>query len=572
MRAILDSKFASERETAATHGMQAYGPEVSAVVSFGVASRRMPRSGRTDRAQRVVGVGLSSGGLEPLRQMLAVLPSNAGLSLVVLQQPTTPAQKAGKLAAALRTGGTELDVVEAVDGHRVAPNTVVVVPPRTTASLARGALVLRVAKRSRKPIDSLFGSLASALKERAIGVVLAGTVDDGGAGLDAIRKAGGITILEENQSPKQIGKRLAAIVTDPRTPAQSDSQTSDNTLLASIDIAIIVVDSERRVRSFTPKARAIMNLSPADIGRPIGEIETPLRIRELDGTITMVIDTRGAHDSDVHAVDRSSTYRMQIRPVAGGGAVLTFIDISALRTSVDADLRLAADRQRDAFLTSLSDELRTPLSAILLWTDVLRGLDKDDPHRDVAIDTIAECARAEARLVDDLLDLAMSASGELALEAHPIEAEPIVREAIESILPCATERRINLIATLDSNDSYILSDPRRLQQVVKKLLANAVEFTAEGSDILISLRQIGRSLELRIRDRGPGIDADFLPRVFEPFAQQDPSSARVHRGLGIGLALVRYLVERQAGTIDVESSNGEGSTFVVRFPVTTARA
>ena len=331
-------------------------------------------------------------------------------------------------------------------------------------------------------------------------------------------------------------------------------------VLASIDIPIVVVDDERRIRRFNPKAAGVMRLRDADVGRPISEAVTALCLKEI------------ADDREVHTLDRSATYRMQVRPMTGGGSVLTFIDISELRTRVNADLQLAADRQRDTFLTSLSDELRTPLSAILLWTDVLRGLEADDPHRAVAIDTIDECARAEAKLVDDLLDLAMSASGELAIEAQPMEAEPIVRDAIESIAAAAADRRINLIAALDGSGAHIWADPRRLHQVVKKLLANAIQFTVEGSDIHISLHQIGRALQLRIVDRGPGIDADFLPRVFEPFAQQDPTTARAHRGLGIGLALVRYLVERQAGTIDVESSNGQGTTFIVRFPVTTSRA
>jgi signal transduction histidine kinase len=333
-----------------------------------------------------------------------------------------------------------------------------------------------------------------------------------------------------------------------------------DTVIACIDIPIIVVDDERRIRRFNPKAAAVMCLRASDVGRLIGEAVTSMCLREI------------ADDRDVHAIDRSATYRMQVRSMVGGGSVLTFIDVSELRTSVNADLQLAADRQRDTFLTSLSDELRTPLSAILLWTDVLRGLEQDDPHRVVAIDTIDECARAEARLVDDLLDLAMSASGELAIEAKPLEAEPIVRDAIESIEPVAAERRINLIAALDGSGAHIWADPRRLHQVVKKLLTNAVDFSVEGSDIHVSLHHVGRALQLRIVDRGPGIDADFLPRVFEPFAQQDTSTARAHRGLGIGLALVRYLVERQAGTIDVESSNGQGTTFIVRFPVTTSRA
>lgn len=346
----------------------------------------------------------------------------------------------------------------------------------------------------------------------------------------------------------------------------------EDDVLASIDIAIVVVDRARRVRRFSPTAATLMSLSATDIGRSIGELETDtICCRHIDRAVGDVIERGATHDSDVHAKDRSHTYRMQIR-ASNDGAVITFIDISELRTSVDANLRLEADRQRDTFLTSLSDELRTPLSAILLWTDVLRGLEPDDPSRSVAIDTIAECARAEAKLVDDLLDLAMSASGELEFEAHPVEAEPIVRDAIESIMPVANERGVNIVAELNGGAIHIWADTARLFQVVKKLLANAVEFTATGSNIKVSLNVIGRYLQLRIADRGPGIDADFLPRVFEPFSQQDRSTARAHRGLGIGLALVRYLVERQAGTIDVESNSGEGSTFIVRFPVTASRA
>lgn len=321
-------------------------------------------------------------------------------------------------------------------------------------------------------------------------------------------------------------------------------------VLASIDSVIIIVDEERCVRRCTPNADAMMMRLHAEVGR---------RIAELDAVIAHVIETQ---ERETRA-SADGAYRIQIRPYRTSdqhvaGAVLTFTDVSVAQ--------LTSERQRNAFLAALSDELRTPLSAILLWTDVLRGLDGDDLHRHVAIDTIADCARTEAHLVDDLLDLAMSASGDLVIEPTLIDPAAIIRAAVESLQPNARAKSVTLTSDVVAKRSRISADPRRLQQVIAKLLGNAIDFTLVATEVRVSLADTGDLLELRVSDEGPGIDAEFLPRVFEPFAQQDPSKARVHRGLGIGLALVRYLVERQGGTIGVESVVGEGSTFIVRFP------
>ncbi|MEO8551041.1 MAG: chemotaxis protein CheB, partial [Kofleriaceae bacterium] len=192
------------------------------------------KSGKS-REQRVVGVGASAGGLEPLRQLIAALPTTTGLALVVLQH--LPPSQTGKLAALLASA-TQLPVIDAVNGHRVMPNTIVVVPPRTSASLVRGALVLRVSTggaRPRQPIDGLFTSLAAALGPRAIGVVLSGSANDGTEGLRAIRAAGGLTLVQDPATaqfdemprsalaegvaeavlaPAELGARLAATSTD----------------------------------------------------------------------------------------------------------------------------------------------------------------------------------------------------------------------------------------------------------------------------------------------------------------------------------------------------------------------
>lgn len=299
---------------------------------------------------------------------------------------------------------------------------------------------------------------------------------------------------------------------------------------ASIDTAIVIVDNQRRVRLFTAKAGTIMEL---EVGR---------RIPDLDAEIASVIATR-----EIQTISRGA-HRLQVRPFhtrdeCVGGAVVSFLDVST----------------RSSFLSALSDELRTPLSAIMLWTDVLRGLDRDDPDRAIAIDTIAECARAESQLVDDLLDLAMSSSGELLIEPSLIKPSPIIEGAIETLRRTADEKQVTLVGDLD--DTTLWADPQRFHQVVTKLLLNAIEFTAIGTEVRVVIKHG----ELRVIDRGPGIDPAFVANLFEPFAQRDSSKARAHRGLGIGLALVRYLVERQGGTIDVETTVGGGSTFIVRF-------
>jgi two-component system CheB/CheR fusion protein len=262
-------------------------------------------------------------------------------------------------------------------------------------------------------------------------------------------------------------------------------------------------------------------------------------------------------------------YQLSATPIANEQQSLllvALVDITARRRL--EELRKAAEVQRDSFVASVSDELRMPLTAILLWVDVLRDLEREDPQHAVAIDTIADCARNESRLVDDLLDLAMSASGELALDTIELDPASSVRSVVESMRSVADARKLALTTELAAG-ARIRVDARRLQQITSKLLANALEFTPGGNSVNVALEQIGSVVEIRISDTGRGIGAEFLPKAFEPFTQEDPSSSRSHRGLGIGLALVRYLVARQAGTVHATSVEGKGTTITVRFPATT---
>ncbi|MDB4955632.1 MAG: Sensor protein [Myxococcales bacterium] len=477
-------------------------------------------------------------------------------------------------------------------------------------------------------------------------------------------------------------------------------------VLASVDIPIIIVDTARCVRRFTPRARAVMKLIPGDIGRPIADLQPSISVPDLDERITEVIDTLGVNESEVRHPD-GTIYRMQIRPYRTSdntisGAVIAFVDISVLKASirashaardyassiveavptplivVDDRLRIqsanrafhdsfhlsaaeardrslldigtwsaaglrarlekvvgslqtfdeleiqheiegmeprvlligaraippaderrlaligivditdrrqaerdrdrlksielvsaeAAAREKEAFLNAVSHELRTPLSAILLWTQVLRGVGPTDPQRLIGLETIEQSAKAEAQLVDDLLDLALSRSGgaELAVKLEALDAVPVVATVVETLRSDAGHKNIEIQTTL-AGDANVTADPLRLRQITSNLLSNAIKFTPRGGRVAVSVSRSDGTVELRVKDSGKGIRKEFLPHVFEPFTQEDTSTTRVHDGLGIGLALVRHLVERQGGTIAVESAGeGHGATFTVRLP------
>ncbi len=431
-------------------------------------------------------------------------------------------------------------------------------------------------------------------------------------------------------------------------------------VLASVEIAIIMVDIERRIRRFTPRARAVMKLIAGDIGRPIADLKPTVEAPGLDAAIAKVIETLVLHESEVRDPD-GACYRMQIRPYRTSGdqirgAVITFVDITALRAAHDYAtaiietvptpivvlddrlriesanpafyagaqpdwsapslrarldevvatgtgfddlevsraerlLRLGArlipgsrsllvgiaditerrrlERARGAFLDAVSHELRTPLAAILLWAQALRSLPADDPRRAGAIETIVECVGVEARLVDDLIEVASSRSGHLNVELESIDPCPVIEAAVAALRSDADAKQI-AVDVVCVPSAPIGVDPRRLRQIAVSLISNAIKFTPVGGHVWIELVRDGVGMELRVRDTGPGIAPELLATVFEPFSQGDDSRTRAHRGLGIGLALARHLVERHQGTIVASSPGyGHGTTVTVRIPASS---
>ena len=227
-----------------------------------------------------------------------------------------------------------------------------------------------------------------------------------------------------------------------------------------------------------------------------------------------------------------------------------------------------ANRIKDEFLQTLSHELRTPLTAMLGWLSMLRSDRLDKETTSHALETVERNARAQAQLIEDLVDVSRIAGGKLNLEVRPIDLMPVVEAAIDIVRPAANARGIKIEVSTEESLGPVSGDPARLQQIIWNLLSNAVKFTSRDGWVYVSLRRFESSAELVVRDTGMGIEADFLPRVFDRFRQAESPVTRSHRGLGLGLAIVRHLTELHGGTVAAESpGEGLGATFTIRIPL-----
>ena len=232
-----------------------------------------------------------------------------------------------------------------------------------------------------------------------------------------------------------------------------------------------------------------------------------------------------------------------------------------------------ANRAKDLFLGSLSHELRTPLSAIIGWARLLRSGSLADDKRERALETIDRNARAQATLIEDILDLSRITSGKMRLEVAPVEVAHVVEAALDTVRPAAEAKGVRLQAVLDPDAGVLHGDATRLQQIFWNLLSNAVKFTPRGGRVYVRLNRTDSQVELLVSDTGRGIPSGFLPSVFDPFSQADNTSTREYGGLGLGLAIVKHLAELHGGTVRAESDGADkGATFVVRLPVAPVRS
>lgn len=286
----------------------------------------------------------------------------------------------------------------------------------------------------------------------------------------------------------------------------------------------------------------------------------------------MEFRVRHPDDSEVWVLAKGRGVYAEDGTVAG---MLGFVqDISNRKAAEVENERLyrqaeESSRLKEEFLATISHELRTPLSAILGWARMLRLGQLSGEHSEKALETIERNARAQAQLIDDLLDVSRIMTGKLRMDVRPSDPNAFIDAAVESVRPAAEAKGVRIQKVIDTGPVSIPGDPVRLQQVVWNLLSNAIKFTPRGGRVQIRSERVNSHLEIVVTDTGQGISPDFLPHVFDRFRQADQKTSRQHGGMGLGLAIVRHLVEMHGGVVSATSDGeGRGATFTVKLPIT----
>ena len=315
------------------------------------------------------------------------------------------------------------------------------------------------------------------------------------------------------------------------------------------------------------------------IGRSLWEAYPELAGTEMGNHYRRAMEEGVASQFDQRSYLSERWFRVVVEPTEAGISV-SATDISELKRTEES-LRAAkedaeraraeaetANRMKDQFLATLSHELRTPVHAIAGWTQILRSGQLDAAGKSRALDVIERNARLQAQLIGDLLDISRVISGKLRLEMRPAYPVEIVEAALASVRPAAEAREVRVERALDPGAGPVLADPDRLEQIVVNLLGNAVKFTPRGGWVEVRLEEGDGEVRIQVRDGGEGIEPELLPHVFDFFWQADASTTRRQGGLGLGLAIVRQLVELHGGAISAASpGKGGGATFTVSLPL-----
>jgi PAS domain S-box-containing protein len=349
--------------------------------------------------------------------------------------------------------------------------------------------------------------------------------------------------------------------------------------------AVIGMDERGHVTFWNPRAAEIFGWSESEaLGRSLAELALrPGDRAAFAERLARALESGQPGDlgrrTDLLALRRDRSHfpaamSMALRPRGAGLHFTAFVaDITEHKQALQAEQAARRDaedanRAKDEFLATISHELRTPLTAIVGWAQILRAGDLAEAEEDKALSSIERNARAQAQLISDLLDVSRIVTGKLHLELHPVSPVQVVEAAVDTVRPTASARGVDLAMELDRTVGRVAGDAHRLQQVVWNLLANAVKFTPRGGRVRVRARTEGAQAVISVDDTGAGIKPEFLPHVFERFRQADVSAARMHGGLGLGLAIVSHLVELHGGTVTADSPGlGQGSTFTVRLPL-----
>ena len=355
-------------------------------------------------------------------------------------------------------------------------------------------------------------------------------------------------------------------------------------LQAAANVGIVLLGRDLSIRRFSPHAEKQFDLRAADVGRPIGHIRHDLVLGDatqspldLEGLCAEVID--GRREQELEVRDRSGRwYSLRVRSYMTfdnkvDGAVLVVVDINTLKRSEQAvresEAELStADRHKDEFLATLGHELRNPLSALMLGLERMGAVPDDRARSEELRGMMVRQATRMGSLLDELLDLARVTSGKIELSMHCIDLADVVRGAAETVMPLVESQKHKLTLSLPPDKSaLVLGDGVRLTQVVENLLTNAAKYTNAGGQIALTLTLDKDQARIFVRDTGAGISAEFLPHVFEVFTQAPQTLDRSKGGLGLGLPLVKRLVEMHQGQVTASSPGpGQGSEFTVTLP------
>ena len=368
-----------------------------------------------------------------------------------------------------------------------------------------------------------------------------------------------------------------------------EGQRHTRAILETALDAIIGMDHRGLVTEFNPAAERMFGFRRAEaVGRELAALIIPgeLRDQHREGIVRFLATGAGpfldrrVETYGLHASGRSFPVEVAITKVADAPPRFTgFVrDLTTRRDAererddlLQRELRArqdaeAANRAKDDFLATLSHELRTPLNAILGWTRMLLDGTMDEESVRKALQVVDRNARLQARLVEDILDVSRIISGGLTLDLQPVALDTVIGAALDAVRPAADARHIQLRSRLAAASQVTEGDPERLQQIVWNLLANAVKFTDPGGVVTVELEGAGDWIRIRVSDTGIGIEPEFLPHIYDRFRQADGSVSRRFGGLGLGLAIVRHLVDRHGGTVSAASGGrGQGATFTVEL-------
>lgn len=395
-----------------------------------------------------------------------------------------------------------------------------------------------------------------------------------------------VELFQKTVEVKQQATQLAAVNSE-----LSKSEERFRTLCACSPLGIYVADVEGSCTYMNPRCQAICGLtleeSLAEVWQR--EVHPEDRDRVVADWLAWIKESQEySNEFRLAGSENVRWIHVQSSPMFSDlgkliGHVGTVRDITDRKQAEEERGRLIreqvarqeaerANQMKDEFLAILSHELRTPLNAILGWSRLLRVKKFDEETIDKALETIERNAKSQSQLIEDILDVSRILRGKLNLNKHPIRLKSVIELAIDSLQPLAEEKSIVLELTCSPNVGEVMGDSDRLQQIVWNLLSNAIKFTPQEGKVEVRLESVGDEAQIQIIDNGIGIAPDFLPYVFDRFRQADSSTTRSYGGLGLGLAIVRHLVEQHGGKVDAENNPGEGAKFTVTLPLAQRNA